>query len=401
MTFTLLLDLDDTLLDTNLESFVPAYVRAITQHLQPDVDGERVVQALIAGMSAMNASEDPRSLLSDVFETEFYLKMGMQRGALSEPLSDFFLQVFPTLAGLTKRKPDANQFIDWALSSGYRLAIATDPLFYYTAVEERIRWAGFDPARFALISSADQFHFTKTHPAYYAEMLGRLGWPDGPVLMVGNDVQRDVLPAQRLGLKTFLLETKPASVPAGGAGRGTFDDLRAWIESSDASEFEPSFKSGDGILGIATSTPAVLYGLCLGLREEQWAHEATPEDWAMTEIVCHLRDTDREVYAMQLELMIEKPDAFIPRPDTGVWASERDYLSEDGVMALQGFADARIRLVDRLKALPADIWKRKARHAIFGPTDFLEIMGFVSDHDRMHVQQAWRTLQGLQVSASI
>jgi len=218
---------------------------------------------------------------------------------------------------------------------------------------------------------------------------------------VGNDVQRDVLPAQRLGLKTFLLETKPASVPVGGAGRGTFDDLRAWIESSDASEFEPSFKSGDGILGIATSTPAVLYGLCLGLREEQWAHEATPEDWAMTEIVCHLRDTDREVYAMQLELMIAKPDAFIPRPDTGVWASERDYLSEVGVMALKGFADARIRLVDRLKALPADIWKRKARHAIFGPTDFLEIMGFVSDHDRMHVQQAWRTLQGLQVSASI
>jgi hypothetical protein len=71
------------------------------------------------------------------------------------------------------------------------------------------------------------------------------------------------------------------------------------------------------------------------------------------------------------------------------------------VVALQGFADARINLVNRLNALPAETWKRKARHAIFGPTDFLEIMGFVSDHDRMHVQQAWRTLQGLQVGASI
>jgi FMN phosphatase YigB (HAD superfamily) len=336
-----------------------------------------------------------------VFENEFYLKMGIQKGALSETLSDFFLQVFPTLAGLTTRKTDAIHFIEWALSSGCRLAIATDPLFYRTAVEERIRWAGFDPAQFAMISSADEFHFTKAHPAYYAEMLGRLGWPDGPVLMVGNDIQRDVLPAQRLGLKTFLLETEPASVPAPGAGHGTFDDLRIWIESSDAAVFEPSFKSRDGILGIASSTPAVLNGMCQGLREEQWGHEATPEDWAMTEIVCHLRDTDREVYPMQLDLMIEKPDAFIPRPETDVWASERDYLSEDGVLALRGFADARIHLVNRLKALPAETWKRKARHAIFGPTDFQEIMSFVSDHDRMHVQQAWRTLQGLQVSASI
>ena len=30
-------------------------------------------------------------------------------------------------------------------------------------------------------------------------MLGRLGWPDDPVLMVGNDVEQDLIPAATLG----------------------------------------------------------------------------------------------------------------------------------------------------------------------------------------------------------
>ena len=104
---------------------------------------------------------------------------------------------------------------------------------------------------------------------------------------------------------------------------------------------------------------------------------------------------------MQLEMMIEKADAFIPRPETSVWANERDYLSEDGATALTAFAEARIQFVNKLGQLPAEIWKRKARHAIFGPTDFQEIMSFVADHDRLHLQQAWKTVQSLRVSASI
>jgi hypothetical protein len=48
-----------------------------------------------------------------------------------------------------------------------------------------------------------------------------------------------------------------------------------------------------------------------------------------------------------------------------------------------------------LKEITAEsfAWERKARHAIFGPTNFLEIISFIADHDRMHIQQAWRTLK--------
>ncbi|MBI3739549.1 MAG: DinB family protein [Chloroflexi bacterium] len=68
---------------------------------------------------------------------------------------------------------------------------------------------------------------------------------------------------------------------------------------------------------------------------------------------------------------------------------------------MRDFTSARIETLNRLNGLGDDIWKRPARHAIFGPTNFREVIGFMADHDRMHVQQAWNTIKSLQSSARI
>jgi FMN phosphatase YigB (HAD superfamily) len=393
MTLTLLFDLDDTLLDTNLDAFVPAYFQALSDHLAERVSPNDMLRALVAGMYAMNESEDPTRTLQEVFDADFYPRLGIPKADLTDAIEQFYDEVFPSLGNHTNQHPDAVALINWAQSCGYRVAIATDPLFPRKATQHRLRWAGFDPQQFEIVSSYEHFHFSKTHPAYYAEVLGRMGWQEGPVLMVGNDVKRDIIPAHRLGLKTWLVDGDPASSPGAEAGRGRLAELRPWLESVNLSALEPSFKSREAILGIMISTPAVLGGLTLSLSEEGWRHEPTRDDWALNEIVCHLRDTEREIHKIQLQLMIEREDAFIPRPDSTVWASERKYLNVDGHSALAEFASARLENIELLKRLDDEIWSRKARHAIFGPTNFLEVIGFVADHDRMHIQQAWNTLR--------
>lgn len=395
MTLTLLLDLDDTLLDTNLDAFVPAYFQALATHLAGHTAPNHTVRALIAGMYLMNESEDPTQTLEEVFEADFYSKLGVSKQDLVDILEEFYDRIFPELGAHTRQRSEAVPFVEWALACGYRIAIATDPFFPRKATYHRLRWAGFDPERFELVSSFEHFHFSKTHPAYYAEVLGRLGWPEGPMLMVGNDVRRDLIPAHRLGLKTFFIDGESGSSPGFEAGRGTLGDLRPWLESVDPARLEPSFKTRDAVLAIMVSTPAVLRSLSASMSEDQWRHEPTPEDWAMNEIVCHLRDTEREIHQMQLSLLVEKEGAFIPRPDSGVWASEREYFNIDGKAALADFALARIENLKTLKALDEQIWSRGARHAIFGPTDFLEVISFMADHDRLHIQQAWKTLRSV------
>lgn len=392
----LLLDLDDTLLNTNQDVFVPAYFQALSTGFDPRLDPAAVGRALLTSTAQMNQSEDFSRTLREVFEVAFSPQFGLDTQEFDSHIEKFYSQIFPTLQGITSQNPHAKPFIDWAFAQGFRVLIATDPLLPRAATWHRVRWAGLDPERFELISTFDDFHFSKTHAAYYAEVLGRVGWPEGPVLMVGNDMERDILPAKKLGLATFFVDAEPGSTSGPEAGHhGNLQDLRRYLESTDLATLTPSFKSKESIMAIYLSTPAVLDGLLRDLTPDQWKSKPSTSEWTLTELICHLRDTEREIHYMQLKLFNGQDEPFIPRPDTGVWANQRDYLHEDGLAALREFNEARRVNLELLKNTSEEAWERKARHAIFGPTNFREIVGFMTDHDRMHIQQTYALLKRL------
>ena len=149
MTLTLLLDLDDTLLDTNADAFVPAYFQSLARHLDGRVRPEVMFAALASGTKLMLASSDPSHTLQEIFEADFYPKIGIPKDQLTEIIDDFYDNVFPALGSVTRKRPGAVELTEWAFASGQRVAIATDPLFPLKATYHRIRWAGLDPARFA------------------------------------------------------------------------------------------------------------------------------------------------------------------------------------------------------------------------------------------------------------
>jgi FMN phosphatase YigB (HAD superfamily) len=396
MPITLLLDLDDTLLETNVDAFLPAYYGALAEDLCDLVPQEAILAALRAGVQRMMLSHDAAHTLQQVFEAEFFPRLVKDADPLRARILQFYREVFPSLRRTTHQREGARELVDWAVSAGHHIALATDPVFPMAATAERVRWAGLDPARFDLISAYESFHFTKTHPAYFAEVLGRLGWPDEPVIMAGNDVDRDLGAAGKLGLTTFLVD-----MSSNGANQrsGNLTQLREWIQENESSLRPPAFETPEAVLAVLEATPAAMQGLTTGLSAAAWAHEASPDDWAMVELVCHLRDTDLEVHSPQITELLEAPVPFVARPDAAVWAKQRRYLSEDGARALDEFASARAASVDRLRNAPAEAWSKRARHAIFGPSSFLEVIGFMAEHDRLHLRQAVRTLQAGKNSA--
>jgi hypothetical protein len=64
------------------------------------------------------------------------------------------------------------------------------------------------------------------------------------------------------------------------------------------------------------------------------------------------------------------------------------------MLALSDFVGARIQLVDMLRNF-TDEWQLKARHAIFGPTDLLELVKFMFEHDKLHIRQICATIKPL------
>ena len=199
---------------------------------------------------------------------------------------------------------------------------------------------------------------------------------------------------RKVWVKTYHVNDDPASgsgLEAGGNGK--LSDLRLWLELIDLESLEPSIQTPSAILSVMSATPAVLQSLVASVSDLNWPHKPTADEWALVEVICHLRDTEREIHRMQVNTLLEESEPFIPRPDSTVWAKERNYLKEDGRMALQEFASARLEMLARSKGLDDAVWKQKARHAIFGPTHFQEVIGFMADHDRMHIQQAWNILK--------
>jgi len=396
MNLTLLLDLDDTLIDTNLDTFVPAYFQSLSDYLKKQVEPELMLSALIAGTRKMMANTDPSRTLRQVFDAEFFPRVGVAQKVLQPVIDRFYKEVFLSLNYLTTPRPQAIELVGWAQAQGIRLAIATNPLFPLAAIHHRMRWAGLPPEQVQtlVVSAYEDFHFAKPNPAYFAEVLGRMGWPDGPVLMVGDDTENDLPGANILGLPIYWISASDAVLPEeiDLAGRGSIGDLRPWLERTDLSTLEPDSSTPEALIALMLAAPASVSGLLKQVEGQDLKRRPVSNEWSLTEILCHLRDTELEVNLPRIRMLLELDEPFIPARNTDLWAIERDYKSQDAKSALNDFTATRLQTLDVLRNM-TDEWQRKARHAIFGPTDLLELVKFMAEHDKLHIRQIWSTIE--------
>ena len=400
MSLTLLLDLDDTLLDLNMDEFIPVYFKAFSNFLANLVKPEDMIPALKEGTHYMMSSTDPGYTLQEKFDSIFFPKLGIPKEKLQPQIDRFYDDVFPSLSYITSPRPKAVSFIEWAFEQGYSLAISTNPVFPLKAIHHRMRWAGLPPEKyhFITVSAYERYHFTKPHPAYFAEVLGNMGWPDAPILMVGDDVERDLTGSASLGLPVFWINKSNIDYPAGQRykQRGSIGDVRPWLEATDLSALEPEFSTTDSLLGLMLASPASLQGLLSPVPQALLRERPIADEWSLTEILCHLRDTEREINLSRIRLILNHDEPFIAARNTDLWAVERAYNEKDAGEMLSEFLSARMETLEILLALSQQDWGRNARHAIFGPTDLLELVKFMAEHDRLHIRQFWSTIKQLE-----
>jgi hypothetical protein len=211
--------------------------------------------------------------------------------------------------------------------------------------------------------------------------------------MVGNDVEQDLIPASTLGLATYhSVDVTPSANGFNATGRGRISELRAWLEQTDPATLVPSYSSSASLLAILRSTPAALTSLLAPLASSMLTTRPAADDWSITEILCHMRDVEREVDIPRIQKILSEDEPFIPAELPDEWAKERSYQQQDCSSALRDFTAARIQTLETLQNLAPAQWSRKARHAIFGPTPLQEMVCFNAEHDRLHIQQVWKNI---------
>lgn len=201
---TILLDLDGTLLHMDQDKFTKGYFALLAKKLQPKgYDSKQLVDAIWTGTRAMVDNDGSRSNEEVFWEkfAEIYGEKALDDKFLFE---DFYRHEFEEAKVYCKANPKAIDFVKKIKRMGFRVALATNPIFPTAATDARIRWAGLEPSDFELYTTYENIGYCKPNLEYYREILRRFGAKPEECLMVGNDVEEDMV-ARETGMQVFLL----------------------------------------------------------------------------------------------------------------------------------------------------------------------------------------------------
>lgn len=202
---TILFDLDGTLLPMDQDLFVKAYLGRLAKNLIPlGYDKDLFLKGMWAGVGSM-VQNDGTCKNEERFWDTFCKIMG-EHVRNDEPVfEEFYKNEFQLAKDSCGFNPKAAELINKLKDAGYNLALATNPLFPPIATESRIRWAGLEPEDFLFYTTYDDSTYCKPNPKYYEEVLEKAGAKAEECLMIGNDVNEDMVAAATVGIKGFLL----------------------------------------------------------------------------------------------------------------------------------------------------------------------------------------------------
>ncbi len=229
-----LFDLDGTLVDVDMNRFVPIYLRRLTEYMSDQVDPAQAIQALHHAVAAMFANTDAKRTLESILLEVLESELAISPERYGECLQQFCQNDLDELRPLVTGHPLSGQLIESSQSRGWEVVLATNPIFPRVIIDARLAWGELDPEVFHHVTAYETAHFCKPSANFFEEVLERLQIPAEACLMVGNDTLHD-LSASQVGMQTCLLT--PWSIDRSGTHfkadwQGCHEELLALIESA-------------------------------------------------------------------------------------------------------------------------------------------------------------------------
>ncbi len=199
-------DLDGTLLNIQMNAFVPQYLQRVAACFGDLVAPEQMVDVLLeTTWQLLHADDGSRT------NEQTYLDTLRQRLAVGPELYRSRLQVFlseglPQLSGYVRPLPLARKILQQCFDRDLSVVLATNPVFPRPVVDARLRWGGLIDFPFTWVSSYENSRYCKPNPRYFSALLAELQLDPACVIMVGNDTEHD-LAARQIGISTFLVDT--------------------------------------------------------------------------------------------------------------------------------------------------------------------------------------------------
>ncbi len=200
---TVLFDLDGTLLPIDMAEFERIYAKELVITFKDIMPPEELGQIVWESTKALVENTEYKTN-EEVFMEELSKRTNKDINIFKKKFDYFYDTNFSKLKEAVQDVEAMRKSVNILKQKGYTVAVATNPLFPIKAINYRITWAGFKPEDFIYISCFEKNHYCKPQLKYYEEVLKDLNKLPDECLMVGNDVEEDLI-AKKLGLKTYLI----------------------------------------------------------------------------------------------------------------------------------------------------------------------------------------------------
>lgn len=387
-----LLDLDNTILHGSESLLVNEYLQRAEAFFERLWGVSGLSRVLLTATRAVVQPRDAQTTNSDLAAALLAAAAGRSLEEVRAAFDAFFAAEYPAMRRYTQPATDAIKVVEQILAQGLALVIATNPLYPSAAIRQRLVWAGLPGSfdTYALVTTSDNMHFAKPDPAYYAEIIARVGIEPDEAIMVGDSLSNDVAPAASIGLRTFHVSDDSRDCTADAAGSlGEF--VRQIVSGAWQDTLAPQMSRHDSVEPQLWGNVGALFGMLTNVQPTYWDQHPDPDEWSILQIVCHLLESEDQVQRPRLQRILAEDNPFLanPAPPSGPHAPPCD---SNGLNVARRFADRRRETLALLRSLPTEAWNRPARHSVFGLTSLLEMALFTAQHDRLHLNQLCQTL---------
>ena len=228
-----LFDLDGTLLPMDYDLFIKYYFGSLAKKFAPlGYDAEKLINAVWHGTEAMGKN-DGSTTNEEVFWKTFASDLGERVLKDKVVFEDFYANEFQNIEKLCSVNQKADELVKSLKNKGYKVVLATNPLFPDIATSSRIRWANLEKKDFDLYTTYENSSFSKPNLAYYEDIATKIGVAPEDCLMVGNDVDEDMV-AKKCGMEVFLVTDcllNKHNLDINEFPHGTFDDLIEYLKT--------------------------------------------------------------------------------------------------------------------------------------------------------------------------
>ena len=228
---TVLFDLDGTLLPINGEAFEAIYFKGLSSYFLDKYEPKEFIKLIWTATKVMVLDTSSKTN-EEAFMDALQALVNEDITWMQERFNQFYLNEFDQIKIAVTPNPSIQKAVKLLKEKGYRLIIATNPMFPKIAIEKRIEWTGCDRNDFEYVTSFEKNHYCKPQLKFYEEVLSDLNLDASQCLMVGNDINEDMI-VSKLNMSTYLITNhviQDSIVPDSVNYSGNYDDFYQFVK---------------------------------------------------------------------------------------------------------------------------------------------------------------------------